>query len=154
MNENAKDLPKNKPKNKFIEKLKSIKHIELIIALIFGVILILLYISTIGTSTKANETYDTNTVNGYINSLEDKVEDVLSNIKGSSNVSVVITLDLTGVEIDDDNQIINMTTFPPIKGVVVVAKGVDDTQVKLNIIKAIQALFGLSSSSVEIFLSK
>lgn len=134
-----------------LDKLKGIKHIEIIIAVIFGLILILIYMS--GVTDELTVTTTDNTVEGYVTRQEEKLEEVLSNINGASNVSVVITLDMEDVQVDETTGELLMNTFPSIKGVVIVAGGVDNVEVKLNIIKAAQALFGLSSSSVEVFLS-
>ena len=155
MNEQGNNLveakPKTKPKLKLFEKLKSIKHIEIILAVI--VIMVLIYMSSVDNNRTSTSNND-GSVTGYVNSLENRLEDVLSNIKGASNVSVVITLDLEGTAVNEKTQAVSMTTFPPIKGVVIVARGVDNVAVKLNLIKATQALFEISSGNIEVFLSK
>lgn len=157
MNEQGNNLveskPKTKPKLKLFEKLKSIKHIEIILAVIFIVIMVLIYMSSVDNNRTSTSNND-GSVTGYVNSLENRLEDVLSNIKGASNVSVVITLDLEGTAVNEKTQAVSMTTFPPIKGVVIVARGVDNVAVKLNLIKATQALFEISSGNIEVFLSK
>ena len=149
------EVKAKKPKHriKLFEKLKSIKHIEIILAIIFVVVMVLIYMSSVDNNKTTNANND-GTVTGYVNSLEYKLERVLSNIKGASNVSVVITLDLEGTDVNEKTQAVTMSTFPPIKGVVIVARGVDDVAVKLNLIKATQALFEISSGNIEVFLSK
>jgi len=42
--------------------------------------------------------------------------------------------------------------LPKVKGVIVIAQGANDIRVKLDILKAVQALLGVSSSQVEIFV--
>ncbi len=87
----------------------------------------------------------------YIGNMEDKLEQVLSQIQGVSNVSVMITLDMSTTSIKDNE--IQMNAFPDIKGVVIVAKGVENTSVKMNILKAVQAVIDISSGRIEILSS-
>ena len=44
-----------------------------------------------------------------------------------------------------------MEIMPPVKGVVVIAEGAGNVRVKLDLLKAVQALLSVSSSQVEIF---
>ena len=44
-----------KPTIRWLEKLKNIKHIEIYVAVIFVVILLLIYLSSTGTKEKKNE---------------------------------------------------------------------------------------------------
>lgn len=156
MSEKSASQKVNKGKNKIkiLDKLKSIKHIEIVIALIFGLVLILLYVSTIDNTTKNSDTIQyENTVSGYISELEYKLENILNALQGVSNASVIITLDMTDTKIDSDSESIVLSDFPSLQGIIVVARGVDDVAVKINVIKAIQTLFEISSGSIEIFLS-
>ena len=47
--------------------------------------------------------------------------------------------------------IVLMEIMPPVKGVVVIAEGAGNVRVKLDLLKAVQALLSVSSSQVEIF---
>ncbi len=49
------------------------------------------------------------------------------------------------------NPIVLMEILPDIKGVIVVAQGADNIRVKLDLLKAVQALLSVQSSQVEIF---
>ena len=94
-----------KIKFKWLEKLKNIKHIEIYIAIIFIVVLLLIYLSntqTSGSRTKARtNTADDMSVTAYVTNLEADIEDVLSNISGISNVKVLITLDMSKVSVEN-----------------------------------------------------
>jgi len=146
------DTPK--VKFKWLEKIKNVKHIEIIIVVIFSIIIFLIYSSTLDnkkktTSSKREETELS--INSYVDDLETNLENTLSKIKGVSDVNVMITLDLTSATIEDN--IIKSSTFPNIKGIVVVAKGVENTNVKLNVLKAIQAVVDINNGCVEILSS-
>lgn len=73
--------------NEFIKKLKSIKHIELIVAIIFIVIALLLYFTISDAVDKDNKVKD------EISSttLEQQVQSILSTIDGVGKSSVLIT---------------------------------------------------------------
>ncbi len=149
----------DKPKSKFkwIEKLKNVKHIEIYITLIFAIVLILIFFSSTSGSksssisySKANTNQQT-TVSGYVDEMETKLEQILSKVQGASNVNVMITLDMSNLSIKDN--VVQTTSFPSVKGVIVVAGGVQDTFVKMNILKAVQTVIDISSGSIEILAS-
>ena len=146
----------DKPKVKFkwLEKVKNIKHIEIYIIIIFLVIVFLIYGSTFNNKSKTNTQSAEDkplTVSKYVDDLENNLEKTLSNIKGASNVNVLITLDLKDAEIKDN--VIQASYFPAIKGVLIVASGVEDTNVKLNMLKAVQAVIEINSGCIEILSS-
>ena len=148
MNENRK-----KTSIKWLEKLKNVKHIEIYIAVIFIVILLLIFLSSNKTketkqSTKTNEM----SVTAYIEHVERSLEESLSNIAGISNVNVMITLDLKNSEVIDDK--ISITKFPEIKGVLITAKGVNNTTNKMKVLHAVQAVIDITNGNIEILSSE
>lgn len=84
---------------------------------------------------KISSTQNT-TSSGTINSTETSninKEPILINVNGSSEPLVLYEI------------------MPDIKGVVVVASGANDVKVRLDILKAVQALLNVNSSQIEIF---
>lgn len=146
---------KPKVKFKWLEKIKNVKHIEIYIVIIFLVIVFLIYGSTLNNKSKTNNIPSTEdvplTISRYVDNLEKNLESTLSNIKGASNVKVLITLDLKDAVIQDN--VIQTSTFPNIKGVLIVASGVENTNVKLNMLKAVQALIEINTGCIEILSS-
>lgn len=144
---------KTKKPIKWLEKLKNVKHIEVYIAIIFVVILLLIYFSNKSTNDKSNtlKTYDSS-VSAYIDNLETNLEEILSNIAGVNDVKVMITLNVSNLDIE--NSKISMTKFPEIKGVLVTAKGVNVTANKLKILHAIEALIEVNNGNIEILSSE
>ena len=149
----------DKPRSKFkwVEKLKNIKHIEIYITIIFAIILILIFFSSSSSNKKtsnhikSNSVMQESTITNYIGNMENKLEGILSQIEGASDVNVMITLDMSNSTIKDN--IIQVAEFPQVKGVVIVAKGVENTAVKMNILKAVQAVIDISSGRIEILKS-
>lgn len=177
----------------FFKKLKSIKHIELVVAVLIICVMFLIYF---GTTSKADASTQSASIadiqytsaSQYAKELEEKLEKTLSQIQGAGNVSVVITLESSseliiaktvettkksesvtdnGVTTKTENieivekplivsgkngeePIILLEVMPKITGVVVVAQGANDVNVKLNILKALQALLTIPSGNIEI----
>ena len=144
---------KSKPTPKWLVKLKNIKHIEIYIAIIFIVVLLLIYLSSTSSKEKTKSEFTNDaSVTAYINQMEKDLERSLSNIAGVSNVNVMITLNLSQLEVE--NSLVTMTKFPEIKGVLVTAKGVNNTTNKMKVLHAIQAVIDISNGNVEILSSE
>lgn len=169
----------------FWEKAKSIKHFNIIVALIVGVILCLVYFSFFSGHGAAKTQTDNSTQNStqaayseteYIAFLENRLNNVLSQISGVGAVSSIVTLKsgftyeyatqddtrtttsgsvTTVVEtknflFEDDKPVLLKVYFPEIKGVMIVAKGAEDFAVKLNIYQAVQNLLEISREDITI----
>ena len=142
-----------KPTIRWLEKLKNIKHIEIYIAIIFISILLLIYLSSTKTKDIPTERVtNDSSVTSYIANIENKLEETLSCISGVSEVKVMITLNLAQLEVKDSK--VNMSVFPEIKGVLVTAKGVDNTANKMKVLHAIQAVIDVTNGNIEILSSK
>ena len=138
---------------KFLEKLKKIKHIEVYIAIIFIVVLLLIYMSNFNNSSGTSSNSSTEmTVTAYIENLETRLQEILSNIGGVSDVKVLITLDMNTASVDNSNIILDK--FPEIKGVLITAKGVENTAIKLKVLKAVEAVIDITNGNIEILSSE
>lgn len=138
---------------KWLEKLKKVKHIEIYIAVVFVIILLLIYLSNFKSSDATNEEIFTNemSVTSYIDKLENDLEEILTNIGGVSNVKVLITLDMDQAEVTDS--LINLNKFPNIKGVLVTANGVNDVSKKLKVLHAIESVIDIDDGNIQILSS-
>lgn len=119
------------------KKLKSIKHIEIILAILLGLIVLLVYFSSTS-SLQSNKTTVTTSTNIYLQEVENKLENLISEINGAGRVSVMLMSE------SEEN------SSPQITSAVVVASGASDVFVKLEIIKAVEALLGIKASSIEV----
>ncbi len=139
--------------NKWLDKLKKVKHIEIYIAIIFIVILGLIYMSNFTGKTSSSTIKNTSdlTVTAYVEDLENNLKEIIESIGGVSNVKVMITLDMSNAEVQDSK--INLSTFPPIKGIVVTAKGVKDISVKMSVLQAVEAVIDITNTNIEIISS-
>ncbi len=163
------------------DRLKKIKHIEIYLTVIFALIIIAIYLSTLGigggkaTSTDNNNENSTNTFSSsaeYVNYLENKLDNVLSSVKGASNVKVIITLEsgfeyqyateeetkqtstgtitTTKLVLVDNQPVVVKEFYPTIKGIVVVAKGADDIKVKMDILNLLQTVLEVDNANITI----
>ena len=137
---------------KWLDKLKKIKHIEIYIAVIFVVVLLLVYLSSTGNSKKQSSDYTETNIMSYVDNLETNLEEILSNIAGVTNVKVMITLNMQQLEVQESNVIINK--FPEIKGVLITAKGVESTSIKLKVLHAVQAVIEVTNGNIEVLSSE
>ena len=138
---------------KFLEKLKKIKHIEVYIAIIFIVVLLLIYMTNVNKPSGTSSSSSTEmTVTAYIENLETRLQEILSNIGGVSDVKVLITLDMNTASVDNSNIILDK--FPEIKGVLITAKGVENTAIKLKVLEAVEAVIDITNGNIEILSSE
>ena len=120
----------------------------------------------------------------YVDRIEEKLEVLLSNIKGAGKTEVMISIDsspqlviaenveeksvttssgttvtvvtspILVTEKGESNPLVLQETLPEIKGVLIVSQGAKDIQVKLNIISAVTTLLGIDCNSVQVFAGK
>ena len=141
-----------KSKFRWLDKIKKVKHIEIYVAILFVVIILLIYFSNFNKTSTNKATSNDLTVTAYISNLEQNLEEILSNIGGVKNVKVMITLNMSKAEVS--NSQINLNQFPAIKGVIITAEGVEMTAVKLKVLHAVEAVLDITNGNVEILSSK
>ena len=135
------------------EKAKTIKNIEIIVAVILIAIVLLIYASTINN----NQSNNTRNVEAQdiTQDIEHKLASILSEIDGAGTVTVMITYktDFNQTEMVSSNTS-RERIGTEVKGVIIVAEGANDVRVKLNLIKAAQAVLDINASSIEVFAMK
>ena len=119
---------------KFFAKLKSIKNIEIYVALILAAI-VLIFVFASGRSKNTSQSIDDDT---YISQMEHKICSVIQNIDGCGNAKVVISY-------GGDDEVV---------GVVVVAEGAADPIVRFKIVEVVVTLLDVDSNNVAVFTYK
>ena len=162
------------------DRIKKIKHIEIYFTIVVALIIIAIYFSTISFKSEdkkvdnisQNSPLVFSTSSEYVDYLENKLEYVLSSVKGTSNVSVMVTLQsgfaydyateeetlktsdgsktTTKLVLVDGQPVIVEEHYPIIKGIVVVAKGAEDIGVRMNILSLIQTVIDVDNASIQI----
>ena len=120
---------------KFFAKLKSIKNIEIYVALILALIVILI-VFVGGGEQNVSKTVSDDT---YIGKMEHKICSVIQNIDGCGKAEVAISYD------EADERVI---------GVVVVAEGATDPIVRFKIVDVVVTLLSVDQSNVAVFTYK
>lgn len=148
---------------KIFAKIKSVKNIEIFVALVLGLVVIaIVFIG--GFSTKKAE----ENVSGesYIDEMEHKIVSVIQKIDGVGKVAVAISHDATtesvyAYESGTNNLLyvkgepVVIKTLPPkILGVVVVAEGADNPIVRMKINEAVVTLLDVDEARVQVFTHK
>ena len=164
-------------------KLRKNKNFYVYVAIGLAVLIAIIYFASFASS---NESPSTNTDNidqnlstseEYARSLENKLENVISQMQGTSNVDVVVTLEKgfeytylteeetrvsasgitstsTTVVMVDGQPVLVAENYPLIKGIAVVCSGADNVSVKMNIISLIQTVVEINSANISIYTSK
>ncbi|MCM1043836.1 MAG: hypothetical protein NC350_06525 [Corallococcus sp.] len=153
-------------------KIKSVKNIEIILAVILCIVVICLFVGTgLQKSTSSDNT--TYSFYEYMSSLENKLINVISAVDGVNCVSVAISY-VSGVEkvyaFETKKQVSGGVTTetetivtvggeplivkevaPLIQGVVVVADGAKNPIIKMRINEIVVTLLNINSSQVQVF---
>ena len=131
---------KEKAKNLY-KKLKTIKNIEIIIALVIISIAVLIYFTIEGKREEETSSIVSDNVTGEISltdGLEDRLANILTEIEGAGKVSVMITYETTGEVVTADKVDTHTTTSGAGDNVVtnttsnsvpIIVTGVDGSQV-------------------------
>ena len=162
------------------EKIKKVKHIEIYIAVGLAILLAIIYFATLQTPSESQTTQDDNLSTNisssqeYVTNLENKLETVLTKVKGAGKVNVIVTLEkgfeyiyatdeeirttsdgttvtTTNVIMIDGEPVLQEEIYPVIGGIVVVAEGASDVSVKLNMISIIQTITNIDNTKINIF---
>ncbi len=175
---------KSKKSFAFLDKLKRIKHLDIILTILFIAIILLIYFSTSAPNNAVQNKENTTTqtqlteFDEYAASLTNQLESVISRVNGAGQAKVLLyfkegikteiayrieektTSDGTVVQTQSpilitkqgvEEPIVLQKIMPKPSSVVVVASGAKDTNVKLNILRLVEATLKLDASSIEIF---
>lgn len=166
--------------NALIEKVKKLKHKEVIVAILIALVLCLICFG-LSPKTKSAEkkeisTQEISSTTEYVDNLQNRLNNVLSKISGVGKVSVIITLEsgfsyeyatdtetktvVSGgtettvttetVIMDGDKPVVEKEIFPTIKGVVVVAEGAENFAVKMKIQDAVETVLQIEGDKITI----
>ena len=163
---------------KFFQKIKSVKNIELYLALAFAIVaVVVIFVVGNGTQSASNtNTQDVANFNEYIAHIENKLTNVIGKMDGVKNVTVAVSCSaeaetvyayetesvtsngketVTSKIVTVSGKPLVVKVLPPeIYGVVVVADGADDPVVKYKIIQVVVTLLDTSADKVQVFTYK
>lgn len=146
MSEQKNSLIERIKNNSTLQKIKSIKNIEIIIAVIVCVVAIGIYLisglgKSVGKST-ANESEQCS-----------ELEQIISNIKGVGKTKVYITYQGEIENREDNDSYFGSSSKEDkeIIGVIVVSEGAGNPDAEIKILKAVQTATGVALDKIKIF---
>lgn len=146
MSEQKNSLIERIKNNSTLQKIKSIKNIEIIIAVIVCVVAIGIYLISgvgkgVGKST-ANESEQCS-----------ELEQIISNIKGVGKTKVYITYQGEIENREDNDSYFGSSSKEDkeIIGVIVVSEGAGNPEAEIKILKAVQTATGVALDKIKIF---
>lgn len=129
------------------EKLKSIKHIRIILAVAAFAVVIAVYFGCLSCSTVKTDTESDLTSADYTTAMQVRLERIISQIAGVGNASVIINWDKSITTSYGSS----LTENPRATGVIVVCDGGADTKVKIDVIFAVSTLLDLSIEKIVVY---
>ena len=152
---------------KILEKLKTNKKLQIMLLGLVVCVILLVYLAyfVIGTNEEGVESIltENSSTGEYVSYLEDKLENVISNIEGVGKVNVAITISSgfvyeyayedegkNNLLLSNKEPIVLSKTLPKILGVLVVAEGGENIKVKLDILSSIQTLVSVANENITI----
>lgn len=164
------------------QRIKKVKHIEIYLAVGLALIVGCIYFISISPSKKVENKQQTQIDNistnfessgEYIDYLENKLESVITRVKGVEDVKVILTLEKgfeyiyateeetkttsngtsvtsSTIVMVDGQPVIKEEIYPIVKGIVVIADGVEDVSVKMNVLSIIQTVIEVDNSKIKI----
>lgn len=167
----------------FFKKLLGIKifknkHVKVAIIILLVCIAGLIFVSAVvplNTDAKTEKQNSTSqfSASSYAKEVQNNLEEVLGNVKGLSNVKVLVVVEssptIKYLTIDNNGEIqvvYNKQTstssspaivgemLPKITGILIVAKGTNDLRLKNNLLNAISATYGVDIAKIDILEGK
>ena len=132
---------------KAADRIKSIKHIEIIIAVLAIIVMLVIYFCT-STSCSQSEKTGIQTGGGeydYYTSVVNELERKLSQIEGVGEVSVLVNW-AENAESSDKDEIVRSKP----EGVIIICEGGNNISVKLKLISSVASYFGISENKINV----
>ena len=151
--------------------LKKIKTEYLILAALV-IVAVIVFFGVSGASGDSSEKTQTETVESYVTSLENKLKTCLSKVKGAGKVDVIISVSssmqtvfatqttvsgsavLEAPVFAGGKPVTVKEAYPEIIGVVVVAEGASTLSVKVDILNACQTFLSITEDKIRVLSMK
>jgi stage III sporulation protein AG len=179
--EKAQESPTNSKFSAFIAKIRTIKHIEIIIAAVAIAVMILIYVggSALGnrSQTPPQSTNEISSPHAKQSELETRLAALLSQVAGVGKVEVLIIYSTTSEKVlaetvsrnsgtsgstetrtpvlvnrsGQSEPVIVKEILPEVRGVLIVAQGAGSPVIRLELMRAAQTILGITANNIEIF---
>lgn len=131
----------------FINRLKSVKHIELMVGGLALSLVLVIYFSCVSCSADSTSTSSNAVGSDYCTAMQIKLEQTVSEISGVGNASVVVNWDKSVT-----SSIMSAATEnPKATGALIVCDGGNSAKVKIDIIFAVSTLLDLPIDKIAVY---
>lgn len=153
---------------KGFKKLLSKVKIEYLIVIILAIVCLFVVFN----GTKKESSSQANSVDNYVESLENKLTDSLSKVSGAGKVKVIISVESKmetvlassrksedGITVEEPfivggKTVVLTENYPEITGVIIVAEGANTLSVRVGLINATKVFLNVDSDKIEILAMK
>lgn len=155
-----------------IEKIKSVKHFEVILAVIAVVVMLAVYISTL-LPDRGDDDTETASGENYCDRMQRELTETVSALKGAGKAKVIIRWE-SGVEAviayvsssgtgsststpqivtgpDGSGPIVLKEIYPKALGAIIICEGGDNVKIKLDVINAVSVLLDLTPENICVY---
>ena len=136
---------------KIWDKIRGIRHIEIIIAVIAVIVMLFVYFGSSSSCSADEETGITGdgTEYDYCTRVVNELEQKLSQIAGVGETTVLVSWkSSTMPDTDDRGDAENV--YPEPEGVIIICEGGNDIAVKLKLISSVAAYFGIDENKINV----
>lgn len=129
-----------------VAKIRSVKHIEIIVAVLAVIVMLVIYFST-SCSPKEKTSIDTPAGEyDYCTETVRELEAKLAQIEGVGDVSVLVNWS-NDAEVSGTDTV---KAFPKPEGVIIICEGGNNLSVKLKLISSVASYFGISENKINV----
>lgn len=133
--------------------LKSEKGIKIIFTVGIALIILIFLLGIFSDKEKARDSKASENVlseiDEYERKLEERVKEIIGNIQGTKDISVMITLEKTEESLYSEKETsVSATITPTVRGVVVVCGGSESAVVRQKVTDAVCKALGVSAARV------
>ncbi len=130
--------------------LKNDKAVKILVVIGFFLIILIFLADLFGGESKDGKTPDINndTV-AYIDTLEQRLCDIVAEIEGAGRVKIMLTLENLDENVYSERETaVKTTKTPVVRGVAVICEGGGDLVIKEKIVETVSKVLGISSARV------
>lgn len=147
-------------------KIKSVKHIEIILAAVAVAIILLIYFSSFfGVKNETADETQKTTDGDYCTAAVSELESKLSKVSGVGSITVLIHWGSSVEQIlaesvtpSGGSNVVTVggqvhvlkTVYPVPRGVIIICDGANNISVKMNLISAVSSYFGISENTITV----
>ena len=166
------------------ERIKKIKNIKIYAIIFLSIVVVMTYLLLLPSQKEKEEHIEVDNIctefsnsGEYIVYLENKLENVITAIKGVGEAEVVVTLEkgfeyiyqtkeetrstsngtsitTSEVVMVDGKPVVKEEIYPIVKGIVIVAEGSNNVNVRMDILNLVQTMIDIEHSQIKIMEGK